>query len=1307
MSKKVLLVFVLVWGMVSTSYGVVVGDFEDAGLDGWWSNDATLLSQSATGATLGASAMQVDVPGEWKMAVMMDAKPHMATMAQEGAVISADLTVSATDGTWGDVEIVINCQDNDANGVNNNLGWNSLGGQGLVSDGSTNSYQWTIGSALAAKIAGADSNIVWFEVVIVTNNDANSLSLNVDNVQIGDPATSAVIGNFEDAGLDGWYAGATLSQGAVGVTLDSSSMKIVAAVVPPVPPDDPDGWQTVAILDAHPWITLMGTGVQISADITVIDADLVGSDWLQAQMVVNGEAENGYTVGWNELGFQDLVRDGQPYTYTWDISPGLSAVIAGTDQGIGWFEIFFVTNMDGTGTGVTLYIDNIRLYQPEAPECDAPVGAVIGDFEVGLDGWGAWDATFTQSATGATLGAMALQSDIASGNWHGHGALDAKPHLDLLGSGVSISMDVTVFDADMDGDWMNVELVINAQDSDGDGGLDPQNNIGWKSLGTQDPLRDGVPHTYTWVLSDAMTAAIAAADSNIWWFELVIVTNNNASSTRIYVDNINISLPEPVTYPYGTLVGDFETGLDGWVQWDAPTFEQSETGATKGCNALKVVIDPGYHGTGALNIGPYFDMLAAGARIAADITVFPGDYDPAWGGMQMLINRQDEHGFNWVGMDPWVDPIIADGLPRTYTWVPSDAFRADMAADGLVGWFELVILTNNGLNGLDPTFTFYVDNVWIYIPAKASNPSPVDGATDVDCIPTLGWMPGGGALAHDVFVGTDPAALAAVNRDNLGSYPGVLYFNTEETTLDLSKLELDTIYYWRVDEIEDVNETMIVTGDIWNFEVANNINFEDFESYVDTADLQASWNDANTLSTDIVNNGGGAMHLTANNTKSPYYSEATMTLPDYFADLTQDDMAVMELYFRGDPNNSPESLYVRVVNSAAEAGVKVYPGDPADIELEEWQVWRITLDDFGIDLSDVVTVSIGFGDRESPSAGGRIWDAYIDDIRLFPARCLLELRDPDFAAIDYAPTGPNPGDCIIDFSEVMVMAADWLKTDAILATSLTDPSDAGGRVARYSLDEGTGTVVPADGNDLSPQGTLTGAVTWISPGYDGTGSAVNVDGVGDDTSRIDCGTWDPSAGTGQLSLSAWIRWSGDQTIEHQGIIGKRTGWSDTGAMKWFFETTPAGELALRTYDEGVFTASGILNPFIGKWAHVAVSFDGTTGVIYLNGAEVGSGPFEFDNMDDAGIGIGAVHGGGGEPFVGDIDEVQIFNRALSAEEVAYLADLTQGDGEHIAPIGSVADIVSDEAPGQKSINLKDLAGLASWWMETDLAVVFN
>jgi len=44
----------------------------------------------------------------------------------------------------------------------------------------------------------------------------------------------------------------------------------------------------------------------------------------------------------------------------------------------------------------------------------------------------------------------------------------------------------------------------------------------------------------------------------------------------------------------------------------------------------------------------------------------------------------------------------------------------------------------------------------------------------------------------------------------------------------------------------------------------------------------------------------------------------------------------------------------------------------------------------------------------------------IDDVRIHPARCMLSLRSPDFAKVDYVE------DCMIDYKELELMASEWL-----------------------------------------------------------------------------------------------------------------------------------------------------------------------------------------------------------------------------------------------------------------------------------------
>ncbi|MBN1123551.1 MAG: LamG domain-containing protein [Sedimentisphaerales bacterium] len=917
-------------------------------------------------------------------------------------------------------------------------------------------------------------------------------------------------------------------------------------------------------------------------------------------------------------------------------------------------------------------------------------GAVVDDFEGGVGSWTpGGNATLSATTTGATSGTGAMQIDVSVADWQTCAIIDARAYHSLLGvPGVSLSMDVTVSPGEFTGTWMNAEIVINGE------------NAGWNPLGGLDLIRDGEPHTYIWTPSADLIQTIADTEPG-GWFELFIITNTDAETRRFYVDNVQIlEATSPVTdYPFGELVGDFEEeDLDGWLTNDA-TFTQSDTGVTRGDWALQSdIAEGGWHIHGRLDANPYGELLSQGARIVMDITVFDEDMDGTWMNAQAVINGEN------AGWNPLTaQDLIRDGSPHTYTWIlPSDLIETIATVDP-GGWFELMIVTNN-----DATSTrIYVDNIWLYQPQTAEYPDPVDGATSVEYIPQLSWIGGAGANQHDVYFGTNPDSLADVNRDNLDQYPDVLYALKEDTQFEPGILSLSTPYYWRVDAVDANSLTGEIldmhVGRVWSFTVADYMVIDDFESYADLTELMTAWIDANNIETEIAQSGVQCMKVVYDNTDSPFISKASYTLPDQLIDWTQQNLGSLDLYFHGDPNNILEAMYIHLVDGDTNESVVFYDGALENLTLEQWNYWQIPLRNFtGVDLSNIVTMTIGFGDPLNPAAGGK-GEVYFDDVRLYQGRCLLDKRTETFAMIDFAPLGIPGGDCWVNDTEMMIMVNDWLLKDQVMTTSEADPNEIGGLVAHYKLNEGQGDQAASDANGIEP-GTLYNGVTWISPGYDGTGSAVHVNGT--PNSRINIGTWDPSEGTGQLTLSVWIRWAGNRTVEHQGIIGKRDGWAATDAMRWFLETDPLGRLAFRQYWEAavdMYSPEGVLDPFVGEWAHVAVTFDGTTAVIYLNGVEVISGPFALADKPDAAMGIGCTHGAeNGEVFEGDIDEVQIYNRALSAEEVAYLADLTPGDGQLHVPVASKANLSNNEPEGEQSINLADFAVLAEYWLSEQM-----
>lgn len=92
---------------------------------------------------------------------------------------------------------------------------------------------------------------------------------------------------------------------------------------------------------------------------------------------------------------------------------------------------------------------------------------------------------------------------------------------------------------------------------------------------------------------------------------------------------------------------------------------------------------------------------------------------------------------------------------------------------------------------------------------------------------------------------------------------------------------------------------------------------------------------------------------------------------------------------------------------------------------------------------------------------------------------------------------------------------------------------------------------------------------------------------------------------------------------------------------------------------------GTISP--GDWQFVVGTYNGTTGTLYVNGVAVASDTFAAPGTVSLPVYIGASTGGGAG-WKGRIDEVQMYNRALSASEVATLYESGSG-GQRKAALG--------------------------------------
>jgi len=120
----------------------------------------------------------------------------------------------------------------------------------------------------------------------------------------------------------------------------------------------------------------------------------------------------------------------------------------------------------------------------------------------------------------------------------------------------------------------------------------------------------------------------------------------------------------------------------------------------------------------------------------------------------------------------------------------------------------------------------------------------------------------------------------------------------------------------------------------------------------------------------------------------------------------------------GITSNAVEQLYVTVEDSTGKRRA-VEHLDPNAVLADTWQEWNIDLKEFGnagVDLTSVKKVYIGVGNREAPKTGGT-GSLYIDDIRLYRARCVPSLLKPDADLSD---------NCMVDYSDLEIMAGEWL-----------------------------------------------------------------------------------------------------------------------------------------------------------------------------------------------------------------------------------------------------------------------------------------
>jgi len=244
-------------------------------------------------------------------------------------------------------------------------------------------------------------------------------------------------------------------------------------------------------------------------------------------------------------------------------------------------------------------------------------------------------------------------------------------------------------------------------------------------------------------------------------------------------------------------------------------------------------------------------------------------------------------------------------------------------------------------------------------------------------------------------------------------------------------------------------------------------------------------------------------------------------------------------------------------------------------------------------------------------------------------------------------------------------------------------SGSEGLVAAYSFDEGTGTTL-GDNSGNSNTGTIANG-SWTSTGK--FGSALTFDGTSTMVTVADSASLDLTTG---MTLEAWVY---PTTLSDWRTVLMKEKPGAHVYLLYAHDNAPHPALYVRA-DNLEYFVPGTAGLPVNTWSHLAATYDGITLRLYVNGTQVASGALSVaidSSTSPLRIGGNSIWG---EYFAGRIDEIRIYNRALSSAQVASDMATPIGGGESDTQAPTTPSSLVATAVSTSQINL-------SWTASTD------
>lgn len=218
-----------------------------------------------------------------------------------------------------------------------------------------------------------------------------------------------------------------------------------------------------------------------------------------------------------------------------------------------------------------------------------------------------------------------------------------------------------------------------------------------------------------------------------------------------------------------------------------------------------------------------------------------------------------------------------------------------------------------------------------------------------------------------------------------------------------------------------------------------------------------------------------------------------------------------------------------------------------------------------------------------------------------------------------------------------------------LMSALAVTAVAAELVLYFNFNEGTGDTA-SDSSGKGNNGVLVGNVRWVDGKY---GKAIQVD-----NSYVEVEQSDSLNITEAVTIAAWIYPTSDVQSAYAKIIEKDFSRPNPPYISYGISVNFAntGKYAFEVAAEGTISGPQSTSLFApNEWTHIAGVYDGSTIAIYINGVmEASQDKTGVIDESEGNLYIGKSTPGVNEPFTGIIDEVVVWDGALTESEIQEL-----------------------------------------------------